>query len=1226
MVEGVRATARDRDLGIEIRLLGPLEALRGGRPVSLGGATPRALLAVLALEPGRVVSVDRLLESLWPGEAPDTATHAIQVYVSRLRKALGTSSIATRAPGYVCDLDPECVDVHRFARLADEGRLALQAGREAQAGDVLRSALDLWRGPALSDFVYEPFAQAEIARLEDLRLLVLEERVEAELALGRHLALVPELEALVESHPLRERLRGQLMLALYRSGRQAEALDVYRAGRKRLDEELGIEPSPELRRLETAILRHDISLVPAGAAAATVPLRRLVTVLRVETATGTTMDPEAAAEILAHLVATVEEAVVSRGGRVEDASGASILATFGLPLVHEDDSLRAAGAALDIRARVGDAVRIGIEAGDLVASSVGGRRLLTGEAVAGAESLARNAGPGETLVGPIAGRLIDHAAVLEPRELAATRAYALAAISPAAPAFARRQDARFVGRIAELDALSRAFRCASVEAAARPILVVGPAGSGKSRLAAEFAARVEGATILRGRCLSYGEGITYGPLREAFRQAPPDLNGLAPLLAALDADTRLAPMQVAVAARRFCEELARERPLVLVLDDLHWAEPALLELIGHVSSRSGGRILVLCLGRDELLEDAPTFLADAGQLVLDALSDADMETLLDGLGGSVLTTDRRDRILDAAGGNPFFLEQLLALDLEGRAELTLPTTIRALLSARLDRLGPGERALLEHGSVIGREFATVDVVSLLPPDAVRAAETHFAALTHRGFLRGLPDAGYAFRHVLVREAVYHAAPKRLRADLHERFAARLDQRAGAAAELDELVGHHLEQAHALRTDLRELDEHTGSLGREAGSRLGAAGLRALRRGDVHAASGLLERGVALLPGESRRRELLCELALVRFASQQPDAAVAALDEAIAGAVDADDERVRWRARIELEYIRLRRDATATADDLLDAAAGGIPVFERAGDRRALGRAWLLAGFVHGGFRGDHAAWLESAERALEHYRAAGWPTSTCVGEIAAALYWGATPVDAAVRRCEELLEDETLDLAGPAYLRAFLGGLHAQRGSFAEARGILADATATLEELGLRAAADTYCTPLAAEIELLADDPAGSERILRGLCDRLEHAGDLSHLASRASDLAEALVELGSLDEAETWTQVAERHAAPGDRNAQLAWRVVRARIRALRGELGAAEQLAREGVALADETDDFGRRAKAYRELGRVLRLAGDDAGACSALDRAIELFERKGCIVGVARVRSLQRESAVA
>ena len=333
--------------------------------------------------------------------------------------------------------------------------------------------------------------------------------------------------------------------------------------------------------------------------------------------------------------------------------------------------------------------------------------------------------------------------------------------------------------------------------------------------------------------------------------------------------------------------------------------------------------------------------------------------------------------------------------------------------------------------MIGREFAAGDVVSLLPPDAARAAEAHLAALADRGFLRRLPDAGYSFRHVLVHEAVYRAAPKRLRADLHERFAARLGQGTGAAAELDELVGNHLEQAHALRTDLRVLDEHTGALAREAGTRLGAAGLRALRRGDIHAAGGLLERAVALLPAES----------------PPPGAALRA--RAGAGRLPAAGRRGRSAGRGDRGRARRGRPeessgARGSSSSTSGCAAtrrrrrtpswtrrrGGIPVFERAGDRRALGRAWLLAGFVHGGHRGDHAAWLEAAELALEHYRAVGWPTSTCVGEIAAALYWGATPVDAAALRCEELLDDETLDLPGAAYLRAFLGGLPAQHGGF----------------------------------------------------------------------------------------------------------------------------------------------------------------------------------------------------
>ena len=243
-------------LELELRLLGPLEVRKRGVPVALGGPKPRALLAILALELGRVVSVDRLVEDLWPGTPPETAAHAVQVYVSQLRKALG-DVLARQGPGYSLALEPNCVDFHLFTRLTDEGQEELQAGNAAAAAGTLREALALWRGPALADFVYEPFAQADIARLEELRTVALEERIEADLALGRHAGLVSELEALVETQPLRERPRAQLMLALYRTGRQADALAAYRETRETLVEELGIEPGPQLKELEAAILRQD---------------------------------------------------------------------------------------------------------------------------------------------------------------------------------------------------------------------------------------------------------------------------------------------------------------------------------------------------------------------------------------------------------------------------------------------------------------------------------------------------------------------------------------------------------------------------------------------------------------------------------------------------------------------------------------------------------------------------------------------------------------------------------------------------------------------------------------------------------------------------------------------------------------------------------------------------------------------------------------------------------
>jgi tetratricopeptide (TPR) repeat protein len=533
--------------------------------------------------------------------------------------------------------------------------------------------------------------------------------------------------------------------------------------------------------------------------------------------------------------------------------------------------------------------------------------------------------------------------------------------------------------------------------------------------------------------------------------------------------------------------------------------------------------------------------------------------------------------------------------------------------------------VLERGSIVGKEFTADDVASLLEPAVAHTAEAHLAALSRRGFVRPHGDV-FAFRHVLVQEAVYRAAPKRLRAELHERFSRRLERAFADLAELDEFVGYHLEQAHRLRAELRETDARTDVLAEEAGRRLGTAGVRALRRGDIHASANLLERAASLLAVDHPvRLELLCELGLVRVAAHASDGAIEVLTEAIAGAREAEDRRIEWRARIELEYIRLRRETGRMADDLLAATAEGIPIFERAGDRRALGRAWLLAGFVHGGHRGDHRTWEQSAERALEHYKAVGWPTSTCVGEIAAALYWGPTPVEGAVRRCELLLRDETLDLPGTAYLHAFLGGLVAQRLEFDRARELVDSARTTLEDLGLRAATDTYCAPVLGEIELLAGNGSASAQILRELCERLERAKDFSHLASRASDLAEVLAEQGSFEEADRWTRVAEARAAIDDLKAQMMWRPIRARIHARRGEFAIAEGLAREAVALAEATDDLNRRAKTQRDLGDVLRLAGNAPEAASAFGRALDLYEQKGNLAGAARVRTFQEELAV-
>ena len=952
---------------LDVRLLGPIEAERDGVPATLGGPKPRALLAVLALEPGRVVSVDRLVEALWPGDPPETAAHAVQVYVSQLRKALGPV-IATRAPGYELEVAPERVDLHRFSRLTQEGRAALEGGDPAAAEGALREALALWRGPALSDFLYEPFAQTEIARLEELRTVTLEERIEADLALGRHAELVAELEALVAAQPLRERPRAQLMLALYRSGRQADALAAYRAARETLVEELGIDPGPELRELEAAILRQDVSLLleETPLARPAMQFRRLVTILFVDVvesmALAEALDPEALGRVLQSYFETVSAAIVRHGGTVEKYAGDAVMAAFGIPVSHEDDALRAARAALDIRVAVaalneqlaqrhdvGVEIRIGIESGEVIATPTDARqRLVTGEAVGIAAKLEAAADPDTIVVGELAGRLIDHAATLEPLGAIAIKgkrdpvqAYRLIDLSPIAPTFAQRQDARLVGRKRELAALRRTLKRAADGSAVRVALVIGSPGVGKSRLAAELTRRAKGVQTLWGRCLSYGDGITYWPLREVLDLAGPSDERDA-VLTALDAETPPPAPELAWLFRQFCEASAREQPLVLVFDDVHWAEPTFLELVEHLADKGEGPISVVCLAREELLEERASFLdgrANVDRIVLDALSADQADALLEGLGGSTLESDQRVRITEAAEGNPLFLEQLLALALEGGfAERPLPETIQALLAARLDRLGPGERAVLERGAVVGKEFTAGDVVALIDPDAAPTADTHLRTLAERGFVRPRGNGLFGFRHVLVQEAVYRSAPKRLRAELHERYADRLDTESPELPDLDEFVGYHLERAHQLWTELGDYGRRVEQLAEDAGRRLGEAGLRAAKRGDVPAEQALLGRATSVLPSSELKRELLCELGIALNGAGESGAAVDVLERVIHDAVACTDRLVEVRARLELEYVRIPRTSRATGDALLHAASVAIPVLEASGDDRWLGRA------------------------------------------------------------------------------------------------------------------------------------------------------------------------------------------------------------------------------------------------------------------------------------------------
>ena len=1231
---------------LEVRLLGPIEVERGGERVALGGQKPRALLALLALEPGRVVSVDRIVEALWPGDPPETAAHAVQVYVSQLRKALGPA-IATRAPGYVLEIAQERVDAHRFSRLAQEGRVALSGSDAASAEVALREALTLWRGPALADFVYEPFAQTHIARLEELRTVVVEERIEADLELGRHAELVAELEALVRAEPLRERPRAQLMLALYRSGRQADALAVYRDARDTLVDQLGIEPGPELRELEAAVLRQDDSLLLDETLPTSPPMqfRRLATIVFVDVvdsmAVAEQLDAEALGTVQRRYFETVSTAIQRHGGAVEKYAGDAVMAVFGVPVTHEDDALRAARAAIDARLGVaalseqltrdlgiGLEVRIGLAAGEVVAAATDSRqRFVAGDAIGVAARLQHAAEPGEIVVGEVVARLIGQAATFEalgtlevsgrktPLEM-----FRLVRLAPASPAFEARQAA-LVGRKRELAAIRRALKRAVDGSAAQVAVVIGQAGVGKSRLISELARRTKNVRVLRGRCLSYGDGITYWPLREVVDQAPAGRQRDA-ALAALDAEPPLPAAEIALRFRQLCEALAREQPLVLVLDDLHWAEPTFLELVEHLADKGRGPILVVCVAREELFEEHADFLdgrPNAARIVLDPLSKTEMDALLEGLGGAVLGPDERARIVAAADGNPFFLEQLLALELEGGlAERALPETVQALLAARLDRLGPGERAVLERAAVIGKEFTAGDVLALLDAAAAPTAESHLQVLSDRGFVRPRRAGAFGFRHVLLQEAVYRSAPKRLRAELHERYADRLDSESPDLPELDEFVGYHLEQAYGLRTELGESDRRTERLAEDGGRRIGEAGIRASKRGDAPAEIALLRRAIAMLREGEHRRALATELAMALNGRGEPDSAVELYERVIGAAVTSRDRHSELRARVELEYTQLPRTPGATAESLLAATAQAIPALEAAGDDRGLGRTLLLAGWIQGQRYCRHGPRAEAAERALVHYRRAAWPTSTPAGELASALYYGPTSVADAIERCTELLETEQSNRYGRANIEVFLGGLLAQQGDFETARRLVCDARATYEELGHTTAVATFSGVIAGDIELLAGDLVCAEETFRWVCEVMTRAQAYSHLASRGGDLAEALYRQGRLLEAAEWVGIAEAHTAADDLDALTLWMPVRAKLVAQNGELEKAVVLASEASSLVAPTDALNRRAAVSLDVGQVLLLANRTSEAVAAFESSRELFEEKGNLAGVSRARS--------
>ncbi|MDX6474928.1 MAG: hypothetical protein QOH95_439, partial [Gaiellaceae bacterium] len=677
---------------MDFRTLGELEVWHADSPLPIRGAVQRSVLVLLLLRPNAVVRLEDIVEEMWGPQAPHTAPKMIQNAVSKLRKSGMAEILATRAGGYMLQIDPEQVDATRFERLVDQARESLAAGMPEVAEQLLEQANTLWRGAPLADLAPESFAQSEIARLEELRLTATECSVEAALALGRHRELASTLETLVNRHPLRETLRAQLMLSLYRSGRQADALAAYQAARAYLRDEVGLEPSPALQRLEQAILLQDPALDPEflnAAPAEPRAVRKTLTVLHADlTRKGRELDPETLLSCSERVEKCLVAAVTAHGGIVSSATGVTFVGVFGLPTLAEDDPLRAARAALEIRSALAElneslerdwgvryALRVGVATGKTLVDPTDATAA-TGEVFAVAARLARTAGVDEVLLASSTRSTlretvdVEHTAEAEDGD--ADTAWRLLEVREVSAIVPRRLDGPLVGREWELAQLRHAFERAAQARTSYLSTVLGPAGIGKSRLAHEFATSVaETATVLTGRCPSYGAGITYWPLAEIVREAAgattraaiaslladdPEVDEIAARIAgAIGADEPAGSAQdLFWAVGSLFASLARERPLVVVLDDLQWAEPMLLDLLEHlVDATRNAPVHLLCLARSELLDLRPSWgggKLNASTILLEPLTQPQCELLIEHAGGGVLDPAVAARVTDAAEG------------------------------------------------------------------------------------------------------------------------------------------------------------------------------------------------------------------------------------------------------------------------------------------------------------------------------------------------------------------------------------------------------------------------------------------------------------------------------------------------------------------------------------------------------------------------------------------------